>query len=143
VALGLDADRPALRCEAHRVVDEVEEHLVHALGVGLDRGQVLGQVARERDVAIGARHLDLGHHLCHEGREGHLLTAQGHLAGFEPRQVEQLLDEPAEALGLSEHDLQDLRVRLLHAVEQVLQVRADRRDRRLQLVRDVRHQIAA
>ena len=64
------------------------------------------------------------------------------VAGLEARQLEQLVDEAPEPLRLREHDLERLRLGLLDAVQQVLQVRAERRDRRLQLVRDVRDERA-
>ena len=77
------------------------------------------------------------------GAERDLLAEERHLARLQPGEVEQLLDQPAEPLGLRQHHLQRLGVRLLDAVEEVLEVRADRGDRRLQLVGDVRDQVAA
>ena len=142
VTVRLDAHLASLGGESDSVVDEVEDHLVHALGVGLDRREIVGHVAAHVDVAIGARHLDLRHHLRHQRAERDLLAAQRHLARLELREIEQLLHEAAESLGLRQHHLEDLGVRLLDAVEQVLQVRPDRGDRRLELVGDVGDQVA-
>ena len=63
--------------------------------------------------------------------------------GLQPREVEQLLDEPPEPLGLGECDLDRLRVGGRDAVGEVLEHRPQRADRRPQLVRDVGDEVAA
>ena len=116
---------------------------MHALAVGEHRRQVARQVVGELTPGSGRRDLDLGEHLRDERGELDALALERHVARLEPRQVQELVDEPPEPLGLHEHHLQRLGIGLLDAVEQVLQVRPQRRDRRLQLVRDVRDQLAA
>ena len=102
-------DRPARRREPHRVVDQVEQHLVHPLAVGVDGRQIGGQLALDDDAAVRARDLDLRQHLRHERRQRHLLAEQRQLAGLQPRELQQLLDQPAEPLRLRQHHLQRLR----------------------------------
>ena len=87
VPLGGDDHRSPGGREPHRVVEQVEQDLVDALAIGVDGRQVLREVARDRNPAVGARHLDLGQYLRDERPEGHLLTEQRQLAGFEPREL--------------------------------------------------------
>ena len=116
---------------------------MHALAVGEDRREVARQVVVERHARVGPSHLDLGEDLRDERGELDALAFERDVARLEPRQVEELVHEPAQPLGLHEHDLQRLGVGLLDTVEQVLQMRPQRRDRRLELVGDVRDQLAA
>ena len=64
-------------------------------------------------------------------------------AGFQAREIEQVLDEAVEPLDPPVHRPQELRRRLADAVDQVLQSRFQAGDRGAQLVGDVGHQIAA
>ena len=63
-------------------------------------------------------------------------------AALQPRQVEQLRDEPAEPLGLGQRGPQRGRIGRLDAVDEVLQQRLQRAERRPQLVRDVGDELA-
>ena len=134
--------RPPGGREPHRVVEQVEQHLVHALAIGEHGREVARQVVGERHPRFGTGDLDLGEHLRDERSELHPLALERHVAGLEPGEIEELVHEASQTLGLHEHDLQRLPVGLFDAVEQVLQMRAQRRDRRLQLVRDVRDELA-
>ena len=107
---------------------------MQAFPVGIDRGQIVGDIALDGDVPVGASDIDLRDDLTDHGAERHAFPAQRHFAGFELRQIEELLDQAAQPFGLRQHHLEGLGVGLLHAVEQVLQMGSDRRDRRLQLV---------
>ena len=69
-----------------------------------------------------------------------------HLAGFDLRQVEQVVDEAAHAHGLLVDDARGFGVvfRLLQgAVDHGLREALDGRQRRLQLVRDVGQEVLA
>ena len=142
VPLRRDRHRAAARREPNGVVHEVEQHLMDAFTIGIDIREILGKLIAHSHAAVGSCDIDLGHHLGHHRRERHLAPLQRHLSRLKRRQIEQLLHEPAEALGLGQHHLQRVRVGPLHPVQQVLQVRADRRDGGLQLVRDVGHEVA-
>ena len=122
------------------VVEQVGEHLVQPGAVGPGHGLRRRHVDREPDVAPG--HRGLRHRrLEHLGHRD--VTAVQRLgAGVDPGQVQQLAHQPAEPLGLRQRDLQGGRVRVGHAVDQVLQDRVQRRDRRPQLVADVRDELA-
>ena len=102
----------------------------------------MGSCALDGHAAVRARDLDLGQHLGHERRERRLLAQQRQLTRLQTRELQQLLDQPSQAFGLRQHHLQRRGIGLLHAVQQVLQVRADRGDRRLELVGHVREQVA-
>ena len=64
-------------------------------------------------------------------------------SGLELGEVEQLLDERAEPLDLVEHLAHALRGDLLDAVDEVLEAGAEGADRRAELVRGVRDEVAA
>ena len=76
-------------------------------------------------------------------RTGNGAGPQRQRAALQPRQVEQLLDEPAEPLGLAQRRAQRGGIGRLDAVDEVLQQRLQRADRRAQLVRDVGDEVAA
>ncbi len=120
---------PTVRGEPNRVVDEVEQHLMHALPVDREGRQVGGDVIVDPDAPAGQRDVDLGDQVVDQRLQRKLLDPERDLAGFEPRQVEELIHEPPESLDLGEHHLERGRLGLLDAVEQVLEVGPDGRDR--------------
>ena len=61
-ATGLDAHLAALGREPHRVVDEIEDDLMHALGVGLDRGQVGGKSRSTRRTSRSVHATSISEH---------------------------------------------------------------------------------
>ena len=67
----------------------------------------------------------------------------GHVARLEARQVQQVRHQPAEPFRLRERGLHRRRVRLRDAVDDVLELGLQRRDRGAQLVRDVGDELAA
>ena len=85
-------------------------------------------------------------HAFEEGVHGHLLAAQRPAAAFEPRELEQVADDPLEPMRLVVDDVQVALARrlverqLLH--RQRFEVAAHRGQRRHQLVRDVGEQLA-
>jgi hypothetical protein len=117
---------------------------VDPLPVRLHRRQIGGHLVAHRQFpgAIGPGDLHLLDHPLDEQPERHGLDLQRNVSRLQAGQVEQLIDEPGQALRLLQHDLQERGIGLLHAVEQVLQMGPERRDRRLQLVGHVGHQLA-
>ena len=68
-------------------------------------------------------------------RRANRRSSSGSVTRLEPGEVEQLRHQPPEAVDLGEHRLQRRRVGRLDAVDDVLQHRVQRADRRAQLVR--------
>ena len=79
-APGRDRHAASVRREADGVVDEVEQHLVHALTVGGERRQVGRDVVADVDPAPGERDVDLGDQVVDEGLERQGLDAERDLA---------------------------------------------------------------
>ena len=94
-----DLARP--RRVAHGVLDEVHDDLVDALGVarGLQPG---GRVDREDDV-LGRVQARLARGALEHVADGERADVERLVAGLQPREVEQLGDEPAEPARLREH----------------------------------------
>ena len=141
VAAGAHLDGAAARGVAHRVLEQVGDDLVHALGVAVG-GEVAGlDVHRDRDG--GLVQLLLAHRVLEQRLDAELGALERHRARLEPGQVEELLHEPAEPLDLGEHRAERLGIGLGDAVDEVLEHRLQRGDRRAQLVRHVGDEVAA
>ena len=95
---------------------------------------------RDDDLHPGARghRLQRGLHLREHFRHRHRLERHRHAAGFDPRQVEHLVDQPQQVLAALEHLLDALAMalgqRLLLVALQQLREAEDRVERRAQLV---------
>jgi hypothetical protein len=150
--------RPGRRRRAHRhaaaargarevdgVAEQVAEHVRQLLAVGRDRRQVGRQVGGEHHVARrGERAVEREHLLDHRGERerGH---RQRELVGRAARvgedlahhlqQVVAALDDPVDARPLPVAE------RAEHPVAEDLGVRDDGRERRAQVVRDVREEL--
>ena len=102
------------------VLDEVGEHLLDLVRVGVDRGEVVGEV--DRAVEVLDPHADLLDDRGGQRREVDHLAAQDEATGLEPADVEQLGDQAGDPVGvvvdLLEHRL------LLVVVEPVPAARA-------------------
>ena len=88
--------------------------------------------------------LRAGRALAH-GDEVDLLDVERERARLEAGEVEQVADQPLQAPGLGEHDLERRLLLVLavdHAVRDRLHVPLDRRQRRAQLVRDAHQEVA-
>ena len=137
--LGAQRDRRARRRVPQGVVDEHAQHLQHAAlvaagerGIGaLDDDHVRAAPARERlhlAGAVGGEHAEL-----------ELVLADGDAAGVEPREVEQVGRQLRQPLHLLAHRLEELAALGLGqpALREQLEIAAERRQRRPQLVRGV------
>ncbi len=139
-------DVPAGRRELDGVADEVAQHLPQPRRVvGLD-DRLVGQVRPQLHA------LALGHRLGVIDRVlGHrpqilLAQLQGHQAGVELGQLQQVGRQPVESLHLLATAAQELLARLGllgGALEQQLVERPQRRDGRAQLVADVGQELTA
>ena len=128
------------------VREDVQDHLFHAVLVHqhADVHFLVEQGVQLMAFLLG-RHLDLHHALAHEGDDVALQEIHAFLAVVQSRQLQQILDEAVHAVRFVVHDAQEApgHVRIVHrAVHQGLRVALDRRERRLQLVRHVRHEVA-
>ena len=140
---GGDRDLAAGRREPDRVVDEVEQHLVDPLAVGVDQRGRRGPRAR-----AGRRsRRDRRRSRRSPGRRAARAAIEAR-AGAAPRRDSSRdrsrswsTSRPSRSVWPS-ITCSVSRVRLLDAVGEVLQVRTDRGDRGLQLVRDVGDEVA-
>jgi hypothetical protein len=104
-------------------------------------------VGHQALVARLGRQLELLEHVLHQvGQREAFLLGLDH-AVFEPRQLEQLLRQPADLAALAQRDLQVAPalglVERAGLEQQRLQVAVQRGERRAQVVRDVGEQLAA
>jgi hypothetical protein len=108
------------------------------VGIGEDgTRRRLGRVV-ERDAARVRRGQAVLVHDLRDGARVHLGQVQAQPAGVEARQVEDVVDETQESLGVAaDHDQLLAHRGILVGLEQALDGRDDERERRAQLVRDV------
>ena len=139
----LDHDVPAGFDEAARVLDQVRERLLQAVGVA----EHVGCLAD--DLHVGSALLEDGMQRVHDALRQLPQVHAAQLVGPRGRaldalQREQVVDEPRKALGFSHDDRREL---LAHGRRQVgvlehLGVPPDGGERGAQLVRDVAHELA-
>ncbi len=120
--------------ETQGVLDQVGDHLQHAIGVGDRRGRPGGgraepDLERRRLLLVAADGVvgDLG--------QVDLRIVDAEVGAVHARQVEQVAHQPPEALGLDGEHVGRL-LRAHHPLAQRLGIPADRGQRRLQLVAD-------
>jgi hypothetical protein len=134
----VDTDGAARRRVPRRVLDEVGQHLVELHRVGGDLGELLG------DLQLDPHVVEL---VAHPGEHGlgHLLDVGRHPprdegARTDPREIEDVADQPVQAVGLLEDGHQEFTLLggVVHGrhVEQARDPRLDRRERRPEVVGD-------
>ena len=141
---GLDAERLALGRVLDRVVDEVGERLADGIGVERRLGQIRRHVHLDLEAVLGERIGERLHHVAHErlDRRRHALVPPA--PALDAREVEHVVDEAGQPLALARDDPVILASGRLvaHAVHlERLPEHADHRQRGLQIVRDVGHEI--
>ncbi len=140
-APGPHLDRTAGRGVAHRVLEQVRHDLVHPLGVAV--GREAGLVDVHLDDDAGCMELLLAYRVREHRRDREVLAVEGHGAGLEPGEVQELGDQAAEPLDLGEHREERVRVGGGDAVDDVLERRLERGEWGAQLVADVRDEVPA
>ncbi len=138
-ACGDAHDRPGGSVAA-RVVEDVDEQLAQPGGVAEDR-QVTGHVHVEAAGSSGAR--ELGDGVPQQRAECEVVPIQLDHPRLEPRELEEVVDQAAQPLGLVERGREVVGVGGYDAVGEVLEQCGHRRERRTQLVGDGRDQVAA
>ena len=128
---------------ANGVADEVREHLSHPLLVDADLEIGRSGRGEEQHVALARRLAPVARQALEQRAGGNRGQLERHRSRLELGEVEQLLDEGAEPLDLLEHLAHRLRRDLLDAVDEVLEPGPECADRRPELVRGVRDEVAA
>ena len=141
-------DGPAVGRELDGVVDEVGEHLAQLLPVG--RREPAARPEMEHEAAVPfTRPLAHRHHLPQRpGRRPSARASTSSVAGVEPGDVEQVVDDASEPLGLGRDVARGSRAAPssgeVHVLaQQRLGEAVDRGQRRAQLVRDGRDEVGA
>src|SRR6266516_5740087 len=144
LALGRDRDPAARGRVAQRIVEQIGEDLAGGVGVGSDGLRRGADVEGELD-PVRLRATGEGRPcLAGDGTDVDPLRCRAPASGLDARQVEQLFHQPLHAVRIVENDAGELlglgsRRRL---VGERFGVAGDRGQRRLQLVRHVRHEVA-
>ena len=143
-AAGADRHPGADRAVGHRVVDQVDQRR-DQLGLAAAHGQPALAAGHHRDAGglggqPGPVHR-LGHHVVHLDDR----RRRQRLGALQPGQLDQLGDQPAEPVALVLHPLGEAadRLRVVGRALHRLGEQGQRAHRRLELVRDVRDEVAA
>ena len=138
---GPDAYDAALRAVPGRVVEQVGQQLVQPRPVGIDDeiGWLDPYVERHRSHPRPR----LRDGVIHQRGDRHRAAVQRDHAGVDPGEVEQVADQVAQSLGLTEGHPDRRGIWLGHPVVEVLQHGNQCGQRRTQLVRDARDQVAS
>ncbi len=129
-------DAPAFGRVAHGVRNEVGRCLADHVGVAEHRHAPFHLIG-EREVRIGDERLVRCHDALDELSHVHDFALHGRRAVLEARQLQNGVDEAAQALHLGIHRFQTLFVGFEHAVHHGLHRGLDGHERRAQLVRHV------
>jgi hypothetical protein len=139
-----DGDGAAVGRVADRVRHQVDDDLVDLVGVGRDRADRQDRGLDGLVLAIGQRP-QLGDRVGGDGAQLDLRAGQARAAGLEAREVEHLVDQPLEPVGVA---LERRHRAILGVVErpelsfdQQIEVADDRHQRRAQLVGDDRDEL--
>src|SRR6202034_724325 len=139
----LDSYMGALGVIAQCVLEQVDEHLLEAVMVGPDDGQV-GLALDVNEVLTCRR--DARHGRVDHRRELAPVRLQTHRRGLDRGEVEQVVDEPVEPRRLSTDPTQEAPLRIAVPGDvgghQARGVAADRRQRSSQLVAEAREEAA-
>ena len=147
VAVRADANRAVRRRELVGVREQVDEHLRQALLVAAHDGHAVGDLDLDALPSLRDQRLDELARRDDDVVENHVLMPNRELARLDAHALEQVVDEPREPLRAALQRGHELALALdahrADAVAQQLDRRELRRERRAELVRDVReHRVA-
>ena len=131
------------RSELERVGEEVEQHALQLVGIGLGR-QVVRRLERDGDVALGGERIEMGRHPAHQLCQVDVGIRETRLARLELRGVEQVVDVLQQQPRVLHHAPQITRRGLGQrpGAEQPLGGPEDQGERRAQLVAHVGEELA-
>src|SRR5882672_623890 len=142
-----DLDVAAGMHVAKRVDEQVLQRLLHAPAVRVDPGLRTSLVPEERQARFSKARLKALDRVAAQRRPVEALLVEGRRARLEARQLEQITDEQIHAPRLVQETAHVLRALLRRdrnaGIQERLRVSADGRERRGQLVRDVREELPA
>src|SRR3954471_21806298 len=136
---GIDPDRAFGAAIFDRVVDQIKEDLLEAIGVGQDF-DVFGNFIVEDDFAFGRARLEIIKNVLGKVAELDRLLVQDDLARFEARDGEKVFDKEGEAVGMLIDGFEEAIVRvgiIFGAVEERFYEAFNERERSAEFVRDV------
>ncbi len=126
-----------------RVVDEIEEHLLKAVGIHTER-KARGQFIEESGIPFPGPVLEILQHPFHHRTDGTPMEVHHRLPGFELGDGEQIVNEKGEAVGVlldgAQEPFRHLRIRR-GPVDERLDEALDQRQRRAQFMTDIRHEL--
>ena len=125
----------------HGILQQVGDHLMDAFGVPVRSEVMVVDAHVDRDARVVELLFSDG--VREHGFHGEGVPVQRDGARFEPREVQELGDQPTQPLDLVQHRLEGRGIRRCDAVDQVLERGLERRERSAEFVTDVRHQISA
>src|SRR5213596_3723507 len=94
--------------ELHRVGEQVEQDLFDLRSVGVKREVARRQLDLERELLLLYERLDLLRDLGHNVAERHVVEMQRHPAGFDLREVENVVDQRKQMLSCALDSLEAL-----------------------------------
>ena len=139
-----DAHGATARRVSERIAEQVGQDLPDSLRVGLDDRRRAGLRGEgQRHAGLRGVTVERGDNISGQLPEIDRSLRQAEARGLGGRERPEILDQARERLRLLERQGQMLVVARIHAVEHPLERALQHRERRAQLVRDVRQQIAA
>ena len=146
----VDVDGGVLEPVFDRILDQVVENLVDFVRIALHHRPVrtVGPAVRQQDShpALRGARLEAGDHRFHHLQKRHPLVRHDMLVNLDPRQRQQIVDQPRHASGLFLHDLQKtlLRRPVPHIIDQDgLDETGKACQRRAKLMADIGNEIPA
>jgi hypothetical protein len=142
LAHALHADRPAALGELQRVAEQIDEDLLERLGIGVDLRQLVERLHLEpHALALGERPRAVDDPLRHL-RHAHRLAPDRELLALDLREIEEIVDQLQQPQAVALHRLEVAALHLGDRAELPAEHRLDgrqrERQRRAQLVVDVR-----
>jgi len=129
--------RAARRCVVHGIRDQVAQHLANTMRIGVHPGQIRRNVDDQLNARITRAWPQCQRRRREQRLRVHRLTMQGQSTTLGQREVLQVVDELVEQHRLLVQRFDDFGPRFGHAIAHRLEIPAQVRQWRAQLVRDV------
>ena len=135
---------PPLLRVLHGVGEQVDRRLQQHVAIGQHAQVQRAELAGQRDLLLLGRRLHDADRLVQQLVERQRRLVDRHDARLDPRQVQQVVDQPLQAVGLAVDDAQELlagRVVVGFAIDEQLDIGPNAGQRRLHLVADRRDEL--